>query len=94
MSQDQRTQPRQVIALRFTLPDASPAVTRDIGPGGMYFLTPRGCRLDRWLVFECEMPGTGLCFTATCEVLRTEPGPHGTTGVAVRWHGPRLHARD
>jgi len=69
-------------------------VTRDIGPGGMYFLVPAGCTVDRWLSFEYEMPETGLRFAATGEVVRTEPGPDGTTGVAVAWHSPSLQVSD
>lgn len=94
MAQDQRANPREAHTLRFTLPDGSPAVTRDIGPGGMYFLMPAGCTLDRWLSFEYEMPETGLRFRATGEVVRTEHGPDGTTGVAVAWHSPSLRITD
>jgi hypothetical protein len=94
MTQERRADAREHLALRFTLPDGSPAVTRDIGPGGMYFLMPAGCTLDRWLSFEYELPETGLRFAATGEVVRTEPGPDGTTGVAVAWHSPSLQVSD
>lgn len=87
---DQRTQARQRLALRITLPDGSPAVTRDIGPDGMYFHMPSGSRLDRCFAFEYAVPETGLRFAADSEVVRTEPGPDGTTGVAVVWRSPRL----
>jgi hypothetical protein len=94
MTQEQRANAREPLALQFTLPDGSPAVTRDIGPGGMYFIAPAGCTVDRWLSFEYEMPETGLRFAATGEVVRTEPGPDGTTGVAVAWHSPSLQVSD
>lgn len=93
MSQEQ-PQAREPLALRFTLPDGSPAVTRDIHPGGMYFFVPAGYTLDRWLSFEYKVPETGLRFAATGEVVRTEPQPDGTIGVAVVWHSPHLHAAD
>ena len=94
MTHERRSNARELIALRFTLPDASPAVTRDVGPGGMYFLMPAGCTVARWLSFEYEMPETGLRFAATGEVVRTEPLPDGTTGVAVAWHATSLQAPD
>ena len=94
MTQERRANARERLALRFTLPDGSPAVTRDIGPGGMYFSMPAGCVLERWLSFEYETPETGLRFRATGEVVRIEPGPDGTTGVAVAWHSPSLQATD
>jgi len=94
MTQEQRAAARVHLALRFVLPDASPAVTRDIGPGGMYFYMPAGCQLDRWLLFEYEMPETGLRFSAAGEVVRTEPGPDGSTGVAIAWRSPSLRPAD
>ena len=94
MTHERRAGARAPLALQFTLPDGSPAVTRDIGPGGMYFLMPAGCSVDRWLSFEYEMPETGLRFSATGEVVRTEPGPAGSTGVAVAWHSPSLQVPD
>lgn len=94
MTQEQRANAREPLALQFTLPDGNPAVTRDIGPGGMYFLMPAGCAVDRWLSFEYEMPETGLRFSATGEVVRTEPGPDGATGVAVAWRSPSLQISD
>ena len=94
MTQEQRANAREPLALRFTLPDGSPAVTRDIGPDGIYFLMPVGCRLDRWLSFEYEVPETGLRFFAAGEVVRIERRPDGRTGVAIAWRSPSLRARD
>jgi hypothetical protein len=94
MTQEQRANPREPIALRFTLPDGRPAVTRNIGAGGMYFVMPSGGPLNRWLLFGYEMSGTGLRFCATGEVVRTEHGRDGTTGVAVAWHSPSLRITD
>ena len=92
MTHERRANAREPLALHFTLPDGSLAVTRDIGPGGMYFFMPAGSVLERWLSFEYEMPDTGLRFSAAGEVVRTEPGPDGSTGVAVAWHSPTLQA--
>lgn len=91
MKHERRAGERAPLALRFTLPDGSPAVSRDIGPGGMYFFAPSGSTIDDWLSFRYEVRATGLTFTATAQVLRTEPGPDDTLGVAVAWHSPRLH---
>ena len=90
MLRERRASAREPLTLQFTLEDGSPAVTRDISAHGLYFLMPAGIALASWLALDFTMPEAGLRFTAAGEVVRTEPAGPGQTGVAIRWHAPRL----
>lgn len=89
MHQEQRADPREPLALPITLGDGTQAVTRDIGPEGLYFLMPAGKTIDDWVALAFEMPRARLKFTAAGEVVRIDRHEH-CTGVALRLHGARL----
>ena len=90
MTPERRASARDPLTLQFTLEDGSAAVTRDISAHGLYFFMAAGAHLEPWFAFDYTMPEAGLRFTAAGEVVRTEPAPDGQTGVAIRWHAPRL----
>lgn len=69
------------------------AVTREIGPNGLYFDMPAGHRLDDWVRVELELASAGLRMSALGEVLRIDRGVR-TDGVAMRLHSKQLRPRD
>ena len=89
---DRRNGRREPIALRIALADGVVAITRDIGPHGIYLRIPLGRGLDDWVRLEFERARADLRLTALGEVLRVESGEH-ETGVALRLHSLQLRPR-
>ncbi len=93
MFEEQRTEPRERLALPLKLGDGLRAMTRDISPTGLFFEV-EGERLMRGLVdFEMHLIEAGMKFTSVGEIVRIEYGG-GKTGVAVRLMAPRLELID
>lgn len=86
---DRRHRVREPIALRIALANGVGAVTRDIGPGGMYLRMPLDQQLDAWVGLKLDLARAALRLTAIGEVLRIERGER-ETGVALRLHFMRL----
>jgi hypothetical protein len=84
-----RDDPRERIALPLKIGDGLMAVTRDIGPSGMYVEIKGKHELTGKLVFELQLPG--LKFTAEGEILRIDHLP-GSTGLAIKFHESRLES--
>jgi hypothetical protein len=90
MFKEQRTEPRERLALPLRLRDGSHAVTRDISASGLYFEMEGDHQDVGGLVdFEMELPDLHMKFTAVGRIVRVEHRP-GTTGVAVKLLSPRL----
>lgn len=90
MFEEQRTDPREFLALPLRLADGSSAVTRDISASGMY-LEIDGVHtcLAGPVVFEMQVAELGLKFVAEGDIVRIEQRP-GKTGVAVQLRAPRF----
>lgn len=90
---DRRHVPREPIALSIVLPNGATAVTRDVGPHGMYLRMPLDQHLDDWVRLEIDLARSGLHLSAVGQVLRTEPGER-SVGVALRLHSLQLRVLD
>lgn len=86
---DRRNGRREPIALRVVLADNGSAVTRDIGPHGIYLHMPLNQQIDDWVRLEFDLARAALRLTASGEVLRIERGER-ETGVALRLHSMKL----
>jgi hypothetical protein len=93
MFADRRQGTREPITLRLALDQGVEALTRDIGPQGLYFHMPFGHVLDTWVRVELDLADAGLHLSALGEVMRLERTPQGI-GVALRLHRQHLHPRD
>jgi hypothetical protein len=89
MFKEQRTEPRERLALPLRLRDGSQAITRDISASGLYFEMDGDHNVDGLLDFEMELPDLHMKFTAVGRIVRVEHRP-GITGVAVKLMSPRL----
>lgn len=90
---DRRRVPREPIALPIVLANGVTAVTRDVGPNGMYLRMPLDQHLDDWVHLEIDLPRSGLRLSAVGQVLRTERGER-SIGVALRLHSLQLWVLD
>jgi hypothetical protein len=88
---EQRSEPREPVALPLKLGDGSPAVTRNISPSGMYFEMNGWHHMAGAVVFEMHLTDGQLKFTAEGEILRIVHA-YGKTGVAVRLLSPKLQS--
>jgi hypothetical protein len=90
---DRRQVVREPIVLPIVLANGVTAVTRDVGPHGLYLRMPPNQRIDEWVRLELVLGRSGLRLSAVAQVLRTEPGVL-STGVALRLHSLQLRAID
>jgi hypothetical protein len=89
MFQEQRRDPRELLALPLQLACGAQATTRDISATGLFF-EMEGCHaMQGPLQFELQLAQFGMKFTAAGEIVRIEHR-EGRTGVAVRLVDPRL----
>ena len=86
---DRRQVVREPIVLPIVLAKGVTAVTRDVGPHGLYLRMPADQRLDDWVRLELELGRSGLRLSAVGQVLRTERYASGI-GVALRLHSLQL----
>ena len=90
---DRRQAVREPIVLPIVLGHGVTAVTRDVGPHGLYLRMPPNHRLDEWVRLELVLGRSGLRVSALAQVLRVEHGVL-STGVALRLHSLQLRAID
>lgn len=91
MFDEKRETPREALALPIRLEDGRVGMTRDIGPAGMFLEIEGPPPADGTIVFEMEVPETGLKFSAQGWIVRVER--HASrTGLAVKLLDPRLEA--
>jgi hypothetical protein len=89
MFDEKREAPREAITLPVRLDDGRVGITRDIGPTGMFLEIEGPPPADGTVVFEMEVPETGLKFSAHGWIVRVEQHS-GRTGLAVQLVDPRL----
>jgi hypothetical protein len=90
MFKEQRTEPRESLALPLKLGDGSAAVTRDISASGMYLEIDGKHQIEGAVIFEMHLAAARIKFTAEGEIVRLEHKHDGSTGVAVRLVSPKL----
>ncbi len=90
MFDEKRETPREAITLPIRLEDGRVGITRDIGPSGMFLEIDGPPPADGTIVFEMEVPETGLKFSAHGWIVRVEQHS-GRTGLAVKLLDPQLH---
>ncbi|HSV35896.1 MAG TPA: PilZ domain-containing protein [Ramlibacter sp.] len=88
---EQRTEPREKLALPLKLGDGCSAVTRDISASGMYLEISGELQLTGTVVFEMYLADAHMKFTAEGDIVRIEHRA-GVTGVAVKLRTPRLES--
>ena len=93
MFEEQRSEPRETLALHVKVAGGADAVTRDISPSGMYIEIRGDHELDGTLLFEMHVDEPRMKFTAEGRIVRIEHRD-GFTGIAVRLLSPRLHMLD
>jgi hypothetical protein len=93
MSDDQRAEPRERLALPLKLSDGRHALTRDVSANGLYFEVEGPYLLGRLVDFELQLPRARMKFTATAELVRIDKRGD-RTGVAVKLLRPRLQTLD
>jgi len=87
------THPPERLEMPLRLGDGTRAVIRDIGPSGLYFEVEGDHTITGPLVFELQLAGGRVKFSATGEIERLERVGN-RTGVTIRFLHPRLQAID
>lgn len=90
---EQRTDPRERLALPLRMLDGSDAVTRDISASGLFFEMAGKHDIGGLVDFEMEVTELRVRFTAVGRIVRVEHRV-GSTGVAVKLLSPRLDTLD
>ena len=90
---ENRTEPRESLALPLDVGGQLRAVTRDISPSWMYFDLRGRHDLDGPLFFEMHLDDAKVKFTSEGRFVRIEHR-EGLTGVAVQLVSPQLAALD
>lgn len=90
---EQRSEPRELLALPVKLAGGAHALTRDISPSGMYLELQGSHDFDGPLQFEMQIEQPRMRFTAEGRVVRVEHH-EGRTGIAVKLVSPRLDMLD
>lgn len=90
---EQRSEPRETLALPVKLADGAQALTRDISPSGMYLELQGSHDVAGPLHFEMHLEHPRMRFTAEGRVVRIEHH-EGHTGIAVKLLSPRLDVLD
>ncbi len=85
MRSERRHAPRALIHLRFQVDGVGTAMTRDISVGGMYLFIPSDQDMAGSFEMELDLPRTGLCARARCDVVRVDRGLW-RNGVALTVH--------
>jgi hypothetical protein len=86
---ENRTEPREPLALPLELGQGLRGMTRDISPSGMYLEIRGDHELGGTLVFEMRVDEANIRFTSEGRVVRVEHY-EGCTGIAVKLLSPRL----
>jgi hypothetical protein len=84
MTLEMRAGARENIELTVLLADGSEAVAQNMSAGGIYLVLPPGTAVADWLSFQLDVPGAGLRFSASGEVVRRDAGT--AMGVALKLH--------
>jgi hypothetical protein len=90
---EQRSEPREALALPVKLADGAQALTRDISASGMYLEIPGAHEVLEPLHFEMDIEQPRMRFTAEGHIVRIEHHD-GNTGIAVKLVSPRLDLLD
>jgi hypothetical protein len=91
--EEQRTNPRESLAVPLKLGGGTVAVTRDISATGLYFEIKGRHVIEGPLDFELQLPEARMKFTSIGEIVRIDHSDD-MTGVAVRLLSPRLERVD
>ena len=86
---EQRSEPREPLALPLKLEDGAEAVTRDVSPSGMYLQIRGQHQLGGTIFFEMDLDEAKMKFTAEGRIVRIEHAD-GHTGIALKLVSPRL----
>ncbi|MES3004220.1 MAG: PilZ domain-containing protein [Pseudomonadota bacterium] len=89
MTVEQRTEPRESLALPLRLEDGTWAVTRNISVSGMYLEIRGDHTLGASVVFEMAVMNSHMRFTAEGQIVRVEHRD-GVTGLAVELRDSKL----
>jgi hypothetical protein len=84
MTLEMRAGVRENIELTVLLADGSEAVAENMSATGIYLRLRPGTAVADWLSFQLDVPGAGLRFSASGEVVRRDAG--STMGVALKLH--------
>ncbi len=90
---EQRTEPREALALPLQLGDGCSAVTRNISASGMYLEITGMHPIKGFLFFEMQLSASRMKLTAEGEVVRVEHHD-GNTCIAVKLRTPRIQTLD
>ena len=91
--EEQRSDPRERLALPLKVGVAGQATTRNISATGLFFEIDGEHIVHGTLDFELQLPEARMKFTSIGQVVRIEHSG-GKTGIAVRLLSPRLEYVD